>query len=138
MPRARKNPDASSSSDPKQARRAADNAEWGGFINIAMTDEEKTAARNWITAFSGEVDSYLSDAVWEGLKLSVSADVSNECFIATFTGLPYLGSKLRCSLSARGATMWEATALLVYKHYVLAEGDWGKFTASGKKKDNFG
>jgi hypothetical protein len=138
MPRAKKNPDQNSSSEPRQPRKPADNAEWGGFINVAMSEEEKTAARSWIMAFTGEVDSYLSDAVWEGLKLSVSADVSNECFIATFTGLPYEGSKLRSSLSARGATMWEATALLVYKHYVLAEGNWGQFMSSGKKKDNFG
>lgn len=138
MPRAKKSPAQNNNTEASQPRKPADNAEWGGFINVAMSDEEKAAAREWIVAFSGEVDSYLSDAVWEGLKLSISADTSNECFIATFTGIPYEGSKLRCSLSARGATLWESTALLVYKHYVLAGGNWGQFTSSGKKKDNFG
>lgn len=138
MPRAKKNPATQNNDTPVQPRKPADDADWGGFINIAMADADKEAARQWIAAFSGEVESYLSDAIWSGFKYSVSADVSNECFIATFTGTPYEGSSLRASLSARGVTHWEATALLVYKHYVLAEGNWGQFTGAGKKRDQFG
>lgn len=138
MPRAKRNHSPETNPEPYAPRSAASDAEWGGFINIRLTDEQKDAARSWIESEAKSILSWLTDELWVGFKLSVTADVANNCFIATFTGTPYEGSKLRCSLSARGSTWFEAVGLLMYKQVILSERNWGQYRTDGRKQDQFG
>lgn len=138
MPRGKKSQDSNSPSKSLQPRAVPASADWGGYINIRLTDEEKDDARSWIAEHQTEIFKYLTDDTWEGLKFSLSADVENQSFVATYTGAGWVGSKLRCALSARAGTWFEALGLLVYKHHVLASGDWGQYKTNGEKVDPFG
>lgn len=138
MPRAKKSGDESPLKSPQPPRAVPADADWGGYVNIRLSDDEKEAARLWIRENQVEVMQHLSDDLWDGFKFSLTADQPNQSFIATYTGSGWSGSKLRCALSARGATWFEALALLIWKHHVYAEKDWGQFRSNGTKVDPFG
>lgn len=101
---------------------------WGGFINVSLSDDEKTYFRQWVTEAADEILEMWKSILDDGLGFSVKADAENSCYIATFTG--FAMSKLpnyKASLSARGSDPDQALALLVFKHVVLCEYDWHKF-----------
>lgn len=108
---------------------AAD-APWGGFLNARMDDARKAQFDDWFTNYSSKVWSSLDDAVGEGLKFSLSYDAENEAYVATLTGRLCLSLDQRWAASARAGTWEEACALVLFKHYVLAEGNWDDFRPS--------
>lgn len=109
-------------------------ADWGGFVPVPVPDEERPRFEAWFAEVEPELAGYVSGLLLQGLKLSLAYDSENVCFIATFTGRGHPTSALRMSLSARAADERTATALLVYKHYVLAGQDWLQFTVKGDKR----
>jgi len=116
-----------SNGNPKPKRWLPDDAQWGGFINVSLNDEELAAFDAWYEAFSREAWDWMLDAVGEGLKLSLAYDGENQTWIATFTGKGMLTDGDRFSMSARDDNAPKAMALLTYKHVMLAEGDWGQY-----------
>lgn len=114
----------------------ADN--WGGYINMALAEQDKASFASYLA--DGDVDFWhdLFEFVGEGLKFSLAYDTANECFIATFTGELVRGSKAKYAASARAGSAVEASALLVFKHVVLAKTDWAVWVTAGGTKFNWG
>jgi hypothetical protein len=104
--------------------------EWGGFVNVRLTDEEKDAFNLWLDGDGAKFWSYLVDTISNGFKFGVSWDTTNECFVATYTGQGLVSDDRRYCLTARGGTMEKATALLVFKDLVLLRSDWGLYKPS--------
>lgn len=115
---------------PAPKYQTKDDAPWGGFLNARMDDEKKARFVEWQTANATRVWPALDDALSEGLKFSLAYDAENEAYIATFTGRLCLSLEQRWAASSRAGTWEEATALLVFKHFVLAEGNWDNFRPS--------
>lgn len=106
---------------------AEPDAAWGGFLNLRLTDTEKSAfyqhcdnSPNWHWV---ELDEILS----EGAKLSVAYDRVNESYVASLTGRLAQCCPERMCATARAGTLDEAVALIVYKHVILADGDWSAY-----------
>lgn len=110
-------------------------AEWGGFINIRLDDEQKQQFTEYYAAFSEEIPSALDDLLGKGMKFSVSYDHENQSYVASFTGRLVRSMDLRCSTSSRHSTFQEAVALLVWKHHAMADGDYGNFKTNGRRAD---
>lgn len=109
-------------------------AEWGGFVNIPMTDKDKETYTAWFTVNETFLTESVAELVWAGLKLSVVFDCDNDCYIATFTGKGHPQFAMRMAMSARHRDLLNAIGLLVFKHYVMADRDWTQFTPKGEKR----
>lgn len=103
-------------------------APWGGFINIRLTDEQKDEFSSWYEENSEHVGSYFEEIIGAGIKASFSYDAEHECCVLAVTGALVSttpGSRF-CSTS-RAATLADVTALTVWKHLVMARGDYGNY-----------
>lgn len=114
--------------------------EWGGFINVRLTDEDKTAFAAWLKENEASVMTDFLECVTKGFKFSLSYDPDGDFYLATFTagGLKMIGLNARACMTARAPDWFEAVALLMFKHVVLAKGNWGSFKPKSLRFDNFG
>jgi len=111
--------------------------EWKGYLNVNLGSEDEVLFDQW------EVDRVFSLAdvatlVDNGYKFSLNWDDFHDGFVA---GLYSGNSKLAWTgwtLTAWAETVEECMRLLFYKHYVMCEEDWERFTykpeKSGKKR----
>jgi len=102
-------------------------AAWGGFINVRLDEEQKTSFLSWIASASEAVPSLVDDILGEGMKIGFSFDMEASCYIVSFTGALVGGSNERYSTNSRAGTLDEALALAVWKHFYLADGDYGNY-----------
>lgn len=123
MPRAKKSTETKER--PFSERQA--NPEWGGFLNLRISEEEKTAFERWFAGDGCPMWEMYEQAMIDGLKFSHAWDEDNQCYIASFTGTLIPGQQTRYATSARAGTYVESIALLCYKHFVLADGDWSNY-----------
>lgn len=103
-------------------------ARWGGFINIRLTDAQKGEFEAWVAEAAKHVPGYLDDHLAEGVKFGASFDRENECTVVTYTGALVANSNERYCCTSRAGTLDLAIALAVWKHEVLAAGDYGNFS----------
>lgn len=102
-------------------------AQWGGFLNARLSDEQVERFAVWREEVESEFWGDLFELVGLGAKFSLAFDHENSCYVASLTGNLCLGLGLRCCATARAGTSDEAVALLMFKHQILAGGDWGQF-----------
>lgn len=102
-------------------------AVWGGFINIRLDDEQKSSFHAWFEDNSPTVAGYVDDVLAEGMKVGISYDRENQCYIATFTGALVGNSNERYVATSRAGTLNECLGLAVWKHFIVANGDYGNF-----------
>lgn len=128
MPRGKKD-NGKSKVDPNAGRRyyCEPEAAWGGYVDLSLDDGKRLDFTDWFQSHSPEAMQLLTDALGEGMAFGCKWDAANQCFLATFTGAGVANSNERYVLTARSDQMAEAMALLVYKHSVLMEGDWGGY-----------
>lgn len=106
----------------------AASAEWGGFINLKMSDELTDVFKLWVEEYGNKAQETLTEFLAEGGKLSLVWDGENQCFIGTYTGALVENSASRFAMSARAGGMMECLALLAWKHLtVLSNGGYGEF-----------
>lgn len=110
-------------------------AQWGGFVNIRLTEEDKTDFRTWQRSDRQPTGDLLDGCLRDGLQVSFSYDSENWCYIVTLTGCGWTGSGLRCAMTTRGDSFSDALDLALYKHLELANEDWGQYKSSGWKSE---
>jgi len=106
-------------------------AVWGGFINIRLDDEQKSEFFTWLEGNAQHVSGYVEDLLGEEAKLTMVYDRANQCFVVTVAGTLVGGSSERYVSSSRAGTLPEALALTAWKHFVLADGDYGNYRTNG-------
>jgi len=116
----------------------APEATWGGFINIRINDKQREDFHDWEAANAAHVAGYFEDHLSEGMKISFAYDDENQAFIVTYTGRLVNMVGMRYAVSSRAGTVTQAMALAAYKHEVLAEGDYIRFSSSVKEFMQFG
>jgi len=120
----------------KRERQA--NPEFKGFVDFTVSDAEHEAFDEWVK----EAEEVL---FWKGLmarleggyKLSLSADTSNECYIATLICNVHGSADAGYCLTARDDSAFGAMMLLFWKDEVLLKGEWVK-NKGVRGKRNFG
>jgi len=107
-------------------RRVQTKDEWAGFVQVSVNDAHREEFDLWLSEVGEGVWTELIDALGGGLKLTLSYDGPNMCYIASLTGRPDLNGEraFTACLSGRGGTFEEAIAVLVYKHVALLHYDW--------------
>lgn len=139
MPRKKK---SSPLTDEKQISQGVywlpNDAAWGGFINIRLDEEQKSSFFAWFADAGVTVHQLLDDALSEGMKVAFAYDRENQCYIVTFTGALVSNSNERYCATSRAGTLIECLGLSVWKHYYLADGDYGNFKPKTGQMNNWG
>lgn len=105
-------------------RRATTEVEWGGFIDVRLSQADKAAFGEWVRSFDM---SMLDDIMAEGIKVGISWDGEGETYLCAFTSETHAGENLRCVLTGRAAVWEQAVALTCFKHLEMLAGDWGRY-----------
>jgi hypothetical protein len=113
---------------------------WGGYVDLRLDEDDKSQFVVWSNA---ERQSYWLDFVellGKGFKFGLSYVVEDDCYIASFTayGERLIGLNDRYCLTARSPEWEEAVMLLIFKHLVMARGNWGNFKPKSRKMERFG
>jgi hypothetical protein len=105
------------------------------WITYDLNSEDKVRLED-----QGLVDSlagYDVDALaFEGFKYSLSPDAKNSSFIASITDKSPESRFYNSCLSGRGSSPANARISLLYRHVVLAEGNWEFFGSSNQRNDS--
>lgn len=105
----------------------ADEAPWGGFINIKLDDDAHDAFDSWYANNMATVTDVFTELLGEGVKIGFAYDTANQCFIVTFTGALVDGDAARYCMTTRAGTWAECLGLAVWKHTVMAKGNYRDF-----------
>lgn len=108
-----------------------------GYINYELTVQDK----EWLA--SSDVDAefpprLIDELVMEGYKFSLSFDERNSTCIASLTDRQVGGAFENQCLTGRGATPLNAIHSLLYRHLVVASGDWSVFNRVSKETAIYG
>lgn len=124
-----------STKDKANSKNGAGKRDWGiTWINYDLTSADK----EWLSSAELDVElpaSLVDDLVMEGYKFSISSDARNNCFVASLTDKFTGGAFENHCLTGRGATPAAARVSLLYRHVVLAQGDWAFFNQPARSKD---
>jgi len=126
---------------PVGARKIGKDDQWGGYVQCSLSETDREGYEVWLSENPTAVPALLVDILASGLKLTAVWDGANQCFIASLTGRPDIagGTLFTCTLSARGGTLDEAIAVLVYKHTEVCGEDWSDWLINGpKSRKSFG
>jgi hypothetical protein len=69
----------------------------------------------------------LDDVLAQGVKFGATYDRENQAYVVTLTGALVQGSNERYCTTSRAGTLDEAIAIAMYKHDVMAQGDYSDF-----------
>jgi len=101
---------------------------WKGFKDFKLTSEQLEAF-----AVDGVHDDDLMDLVQstlaDGYKISLTYNGQADTYNASMTCNNEKLANMGYTLSAFAPTLYTALGLLMYKHHVLLDGDWGNIPA---------
>lgn len=122
-----------------QPYRLPDGAPWYGFVNVNLSDAMRGEFNHWYNNLHQDVPEMLIDIMARGVKASISYDAENQCFIVSLIGgLCAAEPDGRFCCVSRSDVLNEAIALAVYKHTMIAGGDYSKFIPRGKEITRWG
>jgi len=110
-------------------------AAWYGFINVSLTESDKSEFHAWCRENGQHVAPMVDDLVGEGMKYGLSYDRENSCYIVTLTGALISNSNMRACVTSRASTWAECDALAVWKHYILCAGNYDDLLTTGRKRN---
>lgn len=113
-------------------------ADWGGFINVRLDEDQKEAFGLWFASGDVNITNEIDDLLGQGMKVGLSYDEENECYICTFTGRLLDDFEHRYCSTSRAGTLPEVLALSVYKHTVLCGADYTDFLPKTGRKLSWG
>lgn len=95
---------------------------------MRLDEEQKAEFYVWYAEASQYVEGMVDDMLGLGIKLSVSYDWGNECFVCSVTGA-LVGSDpaSRYTSTSRAGNRAEVFGLTVWKHTYLCQGDYGNY-----------
>lgn len=104
--------------------RSAKGNGWGiQWVNYDLRPEDKERLED--PDLVGELQGFnVDDLVVQGFKYSLAADAKNSCYVASLTDKSDDSAFHNHCLTGRGATPAAARISLLYRHLVLADGDW--------------
>jgi hypothetical protein len=136
---ARKTTSKQSSKDKPLLRwQCPDDAEWGGFINCRLDDQQKAGFESWSLETQDEQLDWLEALTTEGMKVSFAFDAEHDAFIVSLTGRLIEGRNFRCVTSSRGETLMRAVSVALFKHFVVLEQRYDDYKPKSQTFMRFG
>lgn len=94
------------------------------FINHTFSDSDKRAFKEWSVAAAKNIADALDKLVDDGYSLSLKFDTYNDCYGAFIQTRDEKSGNYGYILSGRGRSGTSAVLGVLYRHYVLFEGEW--------------
>jgi len=91
------------------------------FAQIRLNTEQRDEFYDWTKSFKTSVAECMAEMALSGYKFSLSADIENECFIASYTQRKPGHVHMNITVSSRSDDWEEAYWLTFYKIKVLYE-----------------
>lgn len=108
----------------KNARANSSNGigEWKGFANIPFGAQDKDKALHW----SKERDLWqeASDLVASDYKITLTVDQRSDAFVCSISCYDSDSPNYKHTMTSRAPTIDFALMVAIYKHIVIANGDW--------------
>lgn len=121
----------------KKLKSGAEKVPWKGYVSCELNAERKKQFREQ-APHPEEFEMNILECLSPGYKLSFSVDTYHDCIQVSWfcgaTGDPNAG----WCLTARGATVQACFAVLMFKHYVILEGDWSSAPPLDEGDDQIG
>lgn len=111
-------------------------AEWGGFINVPVDEQQKAEFYAW---YEGDHSAWwliMEELLGAGIKVSLAYDGDNDSWICSLTGALVDGYAERFVTTTRAGSLGEVQALACYKHVFVVKGVYRMY--NGKKKPLWG
>lgn len=111
-------------------------AKWVGFLNIRVGESDEQA----INEFCGDSDFVFDSLVGileHGHKVTFTYDRRNDATICSITGELDSSVNAGYTMTTFAATWYQALQVAVYKHLVLAKGNWSS-VATQPERPRFG
>lgn len=106
------------------------------FINYDMTDDEKKIFKAWAHENVDELKNLLDKLLDDGMNFSCKWDTFNDCVAAFILCVKDGDERKGFILTGRGSTFFGASMGVLYKHYVLLEGNWPLDTVRRNQLDD--
>lgn len=110
-------------------------ANWKGFANINLRDQDKTALQG-LAPTSDEILDCINAVISSGHKISVTKGDGKKACVVSFTGQEASGANSGYTLSSFAGNFFTAFMVNFYKHHYMAKGDWTQFI--GSEDEDFG
>lgn len=107
----------------KGKQEAPKKAEFRGFFNYSLNDEQKADCKTWIRK-EEEVAIGIQDSIASGYKVSVGLDSKGVGYQASMQCNNVKDANAGLCLSAYANNWYDALAVLMFKHIVILEKTW--------------
>lgn len=94
------------------------------FINYDLRVEEKKALKAMVEKTPDKVFDLFEQAVADGYSITIKHDEYNDCTGAFMRNTLENGHNQGLILTGRGKNAFGAIAGVLYRHYLLFQGDW--------------
>lgn len=114
---------------------APNDASWGGFINVTLTEADRDKFYEYLE--SGAIDplTCLAELVDEGLKVGISYDFQDACYVLSMTGALLDVGGSRWCVTSRSPVLAECVILAFWKHFIFCERSYGDiYAVTGRKR----
>lgn len=109
-----------------------------GFVSCDLDKALKEQSKVWVNENREALGEKSEALVTDGYKISLSMDRIHDCFQASATCTDSESEDYGFCLTARAPDVWSALGVLLFKHYVVLEGDWASREATATKGDKWG
>lgn len=98
--------------------------EWGGFATIQLSLEHKEMFGAWDLE-DDDIWVLATSLIMSGYKLTLSYNDANQSYSASLTCRDKASVNAGLTLSGYASTWYQALRVVLFKHEVVANGDWG-------------
>lgn len=109
---------------------------WTDFVDIPVTTEDYAAMLEMAQGADDVVDE-MAGMLEKGYRFSFTYNVQNDATICSLTCKDEESVNSGCTMTAFAGSWYDALQLALYKHRVIAEGDW-RAAAKSRKGARFG
>jgi hypothetical protein len=122
---------------PRPKKQQRPQFELKGFISCDLSKDLKEQGKVWVAQHTDDLGAKVEALATDGYKISMSADRIHDCFQASATCTDAENADYGFCLTARAPDIWSALGMLLYKHYVVLEGEWASREATASSADKW-
>lgn len=107
----------------KMAKNKSTLGEWNGIAKVAFNNPERRKYDDWIKT-KPDIELEVGELIGQDYKVSFSHDSRSGAVMCSVSCYAASSPNYKYTLISRAPTFWDALAVSIFKHTVLADGVW--------------